>query len=475
MQETQAVTHGLVEGRRLADAGRKAEAIAALVTAARASDDPRDAATLLVESASLALWVHGPERALALSVEAVQLVDGVGGAAEIRALTRLGDALLWSGRYAEARDAWVRAGALPAPLDASVLCERANAQLRSGALAASRETAYEAVVHARAAGDRAALLDALGLACVSELHAGALRESLLCAEQAVAAADGTSGLPLLEALGLLAWVTALLGDVDRCRAVLTTAREVVAGMPMTAPGGLAEGMLAMGTGELDVAVHAFETKLRELRMSVAAQACGPRPFVPSLVEAYARTGRVEQARLLVDDVLPAALETDEGRIIAPVLRAKAVAYGDAEAFTEAHRWHASWGNLLEEGRTLLAEGEMLRRLKQREQARGMLRAALERFEHVGAMTWAARACSELRAAGDRSAAVPTPVAIAPAQLTQQEAAVVELVGAGLSNRELAAQLFLSVKTVEGHLTAIYGKYGVRSRSQLMARLSAKTG
>jgi DNA-binding CsgD family transcriptional regulator len=48
------------------------------------------------------------------------------------------------------------------------------------------------------------------------------------------------------------------------------------------------------------------------------------------------------------------------------------------------------------------------------------------------------------------------------------------VQAGLSNRELAAQLFLSIKTVERHLTAIYGKYGVRSRSQLLAKLSSRT-
>ena len=157
-----------------------------------------------------------------------------------------------------------------------------------------------------------------------------------------------------------------------------------------------------------------------------------------------------------------------------MLRAKAVAYEDPGCFVEAHRWHASWGNLLEEGRTLLAEGELLRRHKQREQARVALRAALERFEHVGAVTWGARAYSELRAAGDRSAAVTTPAGTAPARLTQQEAAVLELVGAGLSNRELAAQLFLSIKTVEGHLTAIYDKYGVRSRSQLMALLAGRT-
>jgi DNA-binding CsgD family transcriptional regulator len=474
VQESQALAHGLSQGRQLAEAGRKAEAVAALVTAARASEDPGDAADLLVEGVALALWVQGAERALALAEEAVALVGGTGEASEVRASTRFGDALLWSGRYAAAREAWTRALAVPARLDASVLCERANAQLRSGELAASRGTAYQAVVRARADADLAAVLHALSLACVSELHAGALREALLCAEQAVAAADGSQGLPLLDALGLLAWVTALLGDVDRCRTVLTTAHELVGELPMTAPGGLAEGVLAMGTGELDVAVRAFEAKLRELRISTGAQACGPRPFVGSLAEAYARTGRLEQAKALVEEVLPAALETGQPRVIAPVLRARAVAYSDPASFAEAHRWHASWGNLLEEGRTLLAEGELLRRSKQRDRARAVLRAALDRFEHVGAVTWQERVRAELRAAGDRSAALPTPSGTAVGHLTQQEAAVIDLVAAGLSNRELAAQLFLSVKTVEGHLTAIYDKYGVRSRSQLLARLAGRS-
>jgi DNA-binding CsgD family transcriptional regulator len=471
VQRSQVLEEGLAHGRQLGDAGRSAEAVAALVTAARESNDPCDSAELLVESTRFALWAHGPEKALGLAEQAAQLSAGTGGATEVRALTRLGDALLWCARYAEACDVWTRAAGLPVALDASVLCERADAQLRSGQLTASKETAYEAVVHARREGDRVALLDALSLACVAEIHSGALREALLCAEQSVAAADGAPSTSLLDGLGLLAWVTALLGDVDRCRSVLTTVQEVLGALPMTSPGGLAQGMLAMGTGEYAAAAQAFESKLRDLRMSPAAQACSPRPFVGSLAEAYVRTGQLPRAQALVDEVLPAVLQTEQPRLIAPVLRARAVIDGDSASFAEAHRWHAAWGNLLEEGRTLLAEGELLRRQKQRDQAREVLKAALDRFNHVGAMSWAARAVSELRAAGDRAAAVPTPTGVAPTPLTQQEAAIAELVAAGLSNRELAAQLFLSVKTVEGHLTAIYDKYGVRSRGQLMARLS----
>jgi DNA-binding CsgD family transcriptional regulator len=464
----------LQRGRLLAGGGRKAEAVAALVTAAQASADPRDAADLLVEAATLALWAYGPERALSLAAEAAELARGTAGAPEVRALTRLGDALLWSGRYDEARAAWEQAAAVPAPLDASVRCERANALMRAGEVASFREAAYEALVAARRTDSAVELLDALSLACLADIHAGLLREALLSAEQAVAAsraaADDPPALPYLDAIGLLAWVTALLGDVDRCRGALATAAEVTGALPMTAPGGLAQGMLALGMGEHDVAVRAFESKLRELAISPAAQACGPRPFVPSLVEAYARTGQGERARALVDELLPVALRTQQPRIVAPVLRARAVAYADLESFAEAAMWHARWGNLYEEGRTLLAHGELLRRRKQREQARRALRAAVERFEHVGAVTWTARAGSELRAAGERARVGARPGGTG--RLTQQEAAVVDLVAAGLSNRELAEHLFLSVKTVEGHLTAIYDKLGVRSRTQLLAALAS---
>jgi DNA-binding CsgD family transcriptional regulator len=472
VQGALSVEEHLANGQALTTAGHKAEAVAYLVTAAREHPDPAGAASLLVESASLALFVYGPQRSLELASDAAALARGTGGAVEVRACTRLGDALLWSGRYDEARAAWEVAAQVAAPVDASVLCERANALLRSGELEPARETAYEAIVHARGSGSRVDLLDALDIACMAEVHSGRLREALLCAEQAVAATSVDQGLPFLDALGILAWVTALLGDVERCRGVLETAKEVGADLPMTAPGGFALGMLALGLGQFVAAVDAFESKLREIAVSPLAQACGARPFVPSLVEAYARTGRQEEAAALAAQFVDGAVATGQPRIAAPALRARAVALGDLAAFAEAHRWHERWANLFEEGRTYLAEGELLRRRKQREAARQALRAALQRFEHTGAMTWAARAVGELRAAGDRAAAVANPSA-GPARLTQQEAAVVELVGAGLSNREIAGRLFLSVKTVEGHLTSVYDKLGVRSRGQLLAALAGR--
>jgi ATP/maltotriose-dependent transcriptional regulator MalT len=458
--------------RTLAEAGRAAEGIAYLRAAASdlADDDREGAARLLVESVQPTLLLYGPERALEVAHATVAMAAGTASAAEVRALTRLGDAYAWSGRYADAQEAWNRAAVIGADRAPSVLCERANALLRAGSLDAARDAAYEAVVRSREAESRADLLDALALAGTAEVHLGNLREGLDAAEQSMAATEGESGMDRLDALAFLAWITALLGDVDRAKAALTEAKSLIADRRMTAPGGLVAGMLALGEARFQDAVDAFEAKTTEQPMTPAAQVISLRPFVPALAEAYAYVGRNDEARVLVGRFLESAVNSGQAHLAAPALRAKGVAEEDDAAFDEALRWHAGWGNRFEEGRTLLARGEQLRRRKQRAAARRDLSAAVKLFEQVGATTWQARAASELRAAGERSAAIRPRIAIGPEALSQQEASIVELVAAGLSNREIAARLFLSVKTVEGHLTTIYGKLGIRSRSQLLAAL-----
>jgi DNA-binding CsgD family transcriptional regulator len=215
-------------------------------------------------------------------------------------------------------------------------------------------------------------------------------------------------------------------------------------------------------------VRAFESKLVEMPMSPTAQALGLRPYVPSLVEAYARAARADEARTLLAEFFEAALATGQPRHAAPALRAQGVVADDPAVLDQALDAHALWGNRFEEARTLLARGELLRRHGQREAARSDLRAAVERFDQVGALGWHERALKELRAAGDRSTVIPTARGLGPESLTQQEAAVADLVAGGLTNRDIANRLFLSVKTVEGHLTAIYGKLGLTSRAQLIA-------
>ena len=114
----------------------------------------------------------------------------------------------------------------------------------------------------------------------------------------------------------------------------------------------------------------------------------------------------------------------------------------------------------------LLYGERLRRLRRRGDAEAQLRPALEAFERLGATSWAARARRELDAVTQRSRR-----ADANGGLTKQEGAVAALVAEGATNKEAAAKLFLSKKTVEYHLGNVYRKLGLRSRAELAAQLA----
>jgi DNA-binding CsgD family transcriptional regulator len=111
----------------------------------------------------------------------------------------------------------------------------------------------------------------------------------------------------------------------------------------------------------------------------------------------------------------------------------------------------------------LLYGEHLRRERRRIDSRTQLRAALEAFEQLGAEPWAERARTELRASGE-TARKRDPSTLS--QLTPQELQIARFVGEGLSNKEIAAQLFLSPRTVESHLRKVFSKLSITSRTQL---------
>jgi DNA-binding CsgD family transcriptional regulator len=141
---------------------------------------------------------------------------------------------------------------------------------------------------------------------------------------------------------------------------------------------------------------------------------------------------------------------------------------DAEAlFHAALDLHSGGVAPFERARTQLAYGERLRRERRRSDARVELRDAVGTFEGIGAVLWAERARGELRATGETARRRDASTVDA---LTPQELRIAQLVGAGASNREVAAQLFVSPKTVEYHLRKVFLKLGVASRVEL-ARLS----
>ena len=457
-----APVHGVrLEAEALSDAGSPAAAVA-LLTAAAADieqDAPGEAGILLAEASAHAFYAHGRERALELARRAVEVAGDGAGAASVIAAARLGDALQWAGLPVDAQRAWLAAAELPVSNDPHLLGVQAGAVLRAGNLKVARERAYAAAARARAAGDEFALRDALTYQAISEIHLGLLHEarsSSLALEQA--AGIEATGMRL-EALGVRAWVEALLGNVEACRALCAEAGGHAETLGVTIWGGMAAGLLDLSLGRYDDAVQQLEAK--RTGGSPAAAAVSLRPFLDALVEACVRSGRADRAAALAADAVDTAIATTQPRFVAVAHRMRGLTTSDLGAFEAALDEHRSWGNLFEEARTRLVYGEALRRRRQRVAAQEHLAAAASAFAAVGARVWERRAKDELRAAGAR---LPRTASNTP--LTPQEERVAELVAEGLSNKEIAARLVVSPKTVEGHLRNIFEKLGATSRTQV---------
>jgi DNA-binding CsgD family transcriptional regulator len=193
------------------------------------------------------------------------------------------------------------------------------------------------------------------------------------------------------------------------------------------------------------------------------------PWAPDLIEAYARQGRDDDARRVLTALERQAASTASPVAGAAAARCRGMVDDDYEpAFARALALDDRRPMPFERARTLLAFGRRLHRSRRRAEARDRLRAALDGFEQRGADAWAAQAQAELRAAGARRRADTDSSA-----LTAQELRVAAAVRRGASNRAIAAELFLSPKTVEFHLRQIYRKLGLHSRTQLAAALAAR--
>ncbi|MFC5095825.1 ATP-binding protein [Amycolatopsis plumensis] len=304
-------------------------------------------------------------------------------------------------------------------------------------------------------------------------HALQIRTQLriLHGRHAEAEADGAEALQVAEATGhtrradqlrgILALAAAIEGDGPRCEALAEPASRVAAGQWWAA---YARGVRALGRGDHPAAVR----HLTGLLTGPGGHTAVARSAAPSLVEALVRVGEHEAAAGYAAEFREWAEAGEQAWALELAHRCQALLAPAAEAephYRRALEHHEDGTRPFEQARTLLSYGEWLRRARRRADAAHRLRAAADLFDRLGAAPWLERAGHELAAIGARPRTAARQATVMET-LTAQEAQVVRLAAAGATNRAIAAQLFLSPRTVGYHLYNAFPKLGVTSRTEL---------
>lgn len=233
------------------------------------------------------------------------------------------------------------------------------------------------------------------------------------------------------------------------------------------------GHLRVERGEFELAAEDFAdlTALAEARGFGLGPIASASPFA---VRALSALERHDEARELADSLIPYARHLGTKSGIAHVTRAVAATRGDREAIElleEAASQLEGSPRRVERAHALVDLGAALRRAGRRSAARKPLREAFELARRCGAARVARRANEELQATGEKVRRY-TPIGVE--SLTPSERRVADLAASGLSNRQIAQSLFVTVKTVEAHLSAVYGKLDIGSRRELPAALAGGT-
>ncbi|MEV0201523.1 LuxR family transcriptional regulator [Nonomuraea sp. NPDC050691] len=325
------------------------------------------------------------------------------------------------------------------------------------------ELAEPVAEHARTHGMVGILPHALEIIAEAQLLGGRHLDALANATEGFEIGRDTGQLHRFAHLGgVLAWLAAISGDDERCRRLAEAGIRYGNDHGVATSGALgtwALGLLELGVGR---AAHAVG-HLEAARHPIVAVWCAA-----DLIEAGVRANRTEVAERSLRTFTEWARSIRQPWASAMALRCRAMTTsgdGAGEYYEAAIEVHERCAQPYQHARTCLAYGEWLRRRRSRARAGTQLRTALRIFEDLGARPWADRARAELDAAGEPRPGHGTDVASLH-RLTPQELQVVRLAAAGLSNRDIAGQLFLSPKTVAQHLYKAYPKLGVTSRTQL---------
>ncbi|HEU5404714.1 MAG TPA: LuxR C-terminal-related transcriptional regulator [Gaiellaceae bacterium] len=227
------------------------------------------------------------------------------------------------------------------------------------------------------------------------------------------------------------------------------------------------GLVARARGDRPEAAH----WLRGAELRAAAfqwHEPSARWWTPDWFELLLEDGNLGEAERILDVWEADALRVDRPYVLAQAVRCRglfAAARGDVAGaialLEQAIAEHEAVGDPFGRARARLALGIVRRRSRQKRPAREAIEAALQDFEAIGAGAWTTKARQELRHIGGRRR---------EEGLSPAEQRVADLVAQGKTNREIAATLFLAERTVASHLTHIYAKLGVRSRTELAYRL-----
>ena len=277
-------------------------------------------------------------------------------------------------------------------------------------------------------------------------------------------------------IGIAAQLAAVQGRESECRELCADAYRIAGpfmSMALLHYVESALGLLSTSLARYDEAVDHLEPISRSCD-DVGLDDPAIVMWAPDLIEAYVRTGRVTEAQGELAKFVRRAEHTQRPWALAAAARCEALLAEEGDfqqEFEAALTLHDRCRMPFERARTQLVFGERLRRSGRRSESRAPLHSALRAFEALGAEPWVEHARSELRATGERPRRREPHVA---EQLTPHELQVALVVAGGLTNREVALQLFLSPKTIDFHLRNIYRKLDIRSRTEL-ANLIAQNG
>ncbi len=457
-----------LRGRIEVNVGSASDAHRIFTKAARAvaADDPARALEMAVAAAVLSMY-GADSGTTPLDATTVPTDAAPGEAPRTRCLKQLlvsvteASAESWASAVASLRLA-LQAGVEVS--DPDVLANLGNAALHLGDDEAHRRCFTVMLTGARESGAVMSVLYALPRLAFTQLAAGQWTAARTSADEALALSLSAGLRPLTVAP--LAWLTLLcaLQGKPEFDSLLDELGEVAAGHPL---GVLADpvhdltrwasGARAAHEGDTSAAFH----HLSQLRLPAIR-----RMAAVDRVEAAARVGDNEQAATWVGQLASFADATQWPWALAAVDHGRAVIAEAAQApalFESSLAHHARGGRPYDRARTHLAYGEVLRRSQRRVDARTHLRLALEIFEDLHAEPLIARATQELRASGETARKRDPSTQL---KLTPMELQVAQLVSQGMSNKEVAAQCWISPRTVAFHLRNCFTKTGVTSRGEL---------